>query len=531
MRSSLASLDRRRFDIVVVGGGINGAAAAQAAAAQGYAVALFEKGDFGSGSTARSSRLLHCGLRYLVPGGPLTTFLWHPDRFIKAVNTVRRSMEVRSDFVKTQPERVRKIRMHYPIYHGGPYAPWQVDSAFLLLRSLGEGGVPLDYERVSAKKALAELPFVPWLRDLDKLRAVSCYTEYQIDWPERVAVDMVRDAERLGCIARNYTPAVSIQRDGETWHVTLADAATGEKAMVSAPVVLNLAGIWVDDVNALTGQAVSPKITGTKGAHIIVKLPPECRGHGVAGVTRAGRPFYCMPWRDLHFFGPTETLYEGDRDAIAVDAADLEFLLAETNHLVPGLGITRDNVLSTWAGVRPLTYEPGVPMGARNRKIHDLSAEGLPGVFALTNGSLGAHRATGQDLVAAAARFAKPSGQPGILSRAALHFPENTNTARLDPDGPTTLADVRHAVGVEQARTLEDVLLRRTGLAWSADQGRAAALPAAEAMASMLGWDEALIKAEVAGYLAMLDRLYSIPGSGKDPSPVATGEGRHASRG
>ena len=187
--------------------------------------------------------------------------------------------------------------------------------------------------------------------------------------------------------------------------------------------------------------------------------------------------------------------------------------------------------MSTWAGVRPLTYEPGLPMGARNRKIHDLSAEGLSGLFALTNGSLGAHRATGQDLVAAAARFVKPSGEPGALSRAALQFPDNTNSARLEPDASTTLADVRHAVGVEQARTLEDVLLRRTGLAWSADQGRAAAQPAAEAMASMLGWDDARIKVEVSGYRAMLDRLYSVPGADADPSSVATGEGRHASRG
>lgn len=523
MRSPLASFEGRSFDIVVVGGGINGTAAAQAAAAEGYSVALFEKGDFGSGATARSSRLLHCGLRYLVPGGPLTTFLRHPDRFLKAVMTVRRSMAVRSDFVKTQPERVKPIRMHYPIYANGPYAPWQVDSAFLLLRSLGEGGVPLDYRRVSAAQARAEQPFIPWLRDQDKLRAVACYTEYQIDWPERVAVDMVLDLERLGGIARNYSPVVGLARDAGGWNVTVADAETGEKAQVRAAVVLNLAGVWVDRVNALMPQPVSRRITGTKGAHIVLRLPPECRGHGVAGVNRAGRPFYCMPWRDLHFFGPTETLYEGDPDDVFVDEADLDFLLAESNHLLPGFDIRRSDIVSTWAGIRPLTYAADQPMGARARMIGDAANEGAAGLVTLSNGSLGAHRATGKDVLAVAARHVRPSRPPAPLSRAMATLPDRQNSPLLDPVSAATRADVVAAVTQEQARTLADVLSRRTGLAWSQDLGLAAARPAAEAMAPLLGWDAARIAAEVLAYEESMVRLHGVPSVAAAAAETVTG--------
>lgn len=511
MRPSLASLDGSRFDIVVVGGGINGAAAAQAAAAEGYSVALFEKSDFGSGATARSSRLLHCGLRYLVPGGPLTTFIRHPDRFLRAVMTVRRSMAVRSDFVKTQPERVKPIRMHYPIYEDGPYAPWQVDSAFLLLRSLGEGGVPLDYQRVDGARARAEQPFIAWLRDPERLRAVACYTEYQIDWPERVALDMMLDLERLGGVARNYAPVTSLARDEGGWRVGITDAETNEEASLRAGVVLNLAGVWVDRVNHLLPTPVSRRITGTKGAHIVVKLPPECRGHGVAGVNRAGRPFYCMPWRDLHFLGPTETLYEGDPDDVFVDGDDLAFLLAEANHLLPGLPIGRAEIISTWAGIRPLTFASDQPMGARARRIADAAPEGAPGLITLSNGSLGAHRATGQDVVAIAARHVRPSRRPALMSRAMAPTPDRQNSPRLDASQEPTRADVIQAVTQEQARTLADVLARRTGLAWSHDRGLGAALSAAEAMAPLLGWDAARIAYEVSAYEASAAHLYGVP--------------------
>ncbi|KRE05942.1 hypothetical protein ASE63_06430 [Bosea sp. Root381] len=523
MRSPLTSLEGRSFDIVVVGGGINGAATAQAAAAEGYSVALFEKGDFGSGATARSSRLLHCGLRYLVPGGPLTTFLRHPDRLLKAVMTVRRSMAARSDFVKTQPERVKPIRMHYPIYADGPYAPWQVDSAFLLLRSLGEGGVPLDYERVSAAQARAEQPFIPWLRDQEKLRAVACYTEYQIDWPERVAIDMMLDLERLGGFARNYSPVIGLARDTAGWNVTVADAETGEKAQIRAAVVLNLAGVWVDRVNALMPQPVSRKITGTKGAHIVLRLPPECRGHGVAGVNRVGRPFYCMPWRDLHFFGPTETLYEGDPDNVFVDDADLDFLLAESSHLLPGFAIRHSDIVSTWAGIRPLTFAADQPMGARARMIGDAASEGAPGLVTLSNGSLGAHRATGRDVLAAAARHVRPSHPPAPLSRTMAPAPDRQNSPRLDPEHPVTRADIVEAVTREQARNLGDVLSRRTGLAWSGDLGLAAARPVAQAMAPLLGWDEARIASEVAAYEESMAHLHGVPPVALAPSEPVTG--------
>lgn len=495
MRPGLDTLDGRTFDLVVVGAGINGAAAAQAAAEAGYRVALVDKGDYGSGSSSRSSRLLHCGLRYLAPGGPLITFALHPRRFLGVLKTVRRSMAARSDLVRTMPHRLVPLRMHFPVFRDGPYAPWQLDAAFGLLKTLSDGAVPLNYSRRSGVDALAGCPFGAALRDPQAVTSVAAYDEYQFDWPERIVVDIALAAERAGATVRNHTEAMALKRDGDEWRIELRDAYTDARAEIGAKAVLNIAGVWIDEVNARGGRDVGRRVTGTKGSHLVFRLPETCRGHGLAGLSRAGRPFYCMPWRDLHFFGPTETLYEGDLDDVHVTPGEVEWILGEVNDLFPGFALTRDQIVSTWAGIRPLTHDPALPMGARSRRIHDLSADGMPGVFALTNGSLGAHRSSGAELLAAVAP-ALPSPAPG----------------RSAPIAPATPgADLAAQAIAEHAVTLEDVLARRIGTMWDADGGLDSAQSVAEAIAPALGWSASEIAGAVASYRATVAHLYGVP--------------------
>lgn len=503
-RPSLASLDGAEFDVVIIGAGINGAAAAQAATAAGYAVALFDKGDYASGASRQSTRLLHCGLRYLMPGGPITVFLRHPKRFLDVLKTIRRSMAVRSELVRTEPDKLKPIRMHYPLFKDGPYAPWMVDVAFGILGSLSDGKVPLNYKRSSGTQARADNPFVPFLDDPARLGSIASYTEYQFDWPERVVLDQVMQAGRSTAVTRNYTPVAALSRNSDGWKVDITDAHDGGHASVRARAVLNLAGVWVDRVHALANQPISRKVTGTKGAHLVFKLPESCKGHGFAAMSTAGRPFYCMPWRDLHFFGPTETLYEGDPDDVYADGADIEFLLNETSHLFPRLGLTRADIVSTWAGVRPLTHDPAMPMGHRSRRIYDLSQEGMPGGFALTNGSLGAHRQTAQDLLAKLATwFSDPSsgksaGRRPVASDSSAPVSGKPGDANLQPE---------HAV------TLEDMMARRLGHVWDADLGLARAPEVAREMGERLGWDEPRIRAEIEQYTRLVQHLYGVRAS------------------
>ena len=149
------------------------------------------------------------------------------------------------------------------------------------------------------------MPLVRWLRDRDKLLGLAMFDEYRFEWPERICMDTVLDAERLGAVARNYTAVTAIKRAGEGWQLTLADQLQpGATANVRARIVLNMAGIWIDRVNASAGATARKYITGTKGAHIMVRLPPECADYGIATINRVNEPFYCFPWRGMHYLRP-----------------------------------------------------------------------------------------------------------------------------------------------------------------------------------------------------------------------------------
>ncbi|HLI12074.1 MAG TPA: FAD-dependent oxidoreductase [Alphaproteobacteria bacterium] len=511
MRPSLAALDHQSFDVAVIGAGVNGASAAQTLAAAGYSVLLVDKGDFASGSSSRSSRLLHCGLRYLAPGSSMWEFVRHPDRLAVALRMARQAMAARSQFVTTTPERARSMKFCFPIYKGGPYATWQVDLAFRILKALGSKEVPLDYRRLDPG-IVRGTPLLQWLRDQERLSSVAMFREYQFEWPERICMDAILDAERMGAVVRNYTAARRLERVGDKgWRITLRDELAPEaEAAITAKVVLNMAGIWIDRVNAQAGGTAHPrrKITGTKGVHIMIRLPPECQDYGIATLNRLNEGFYCVPWRGMHYFGPTETLYEGDLESIRPLEEEIKFLLDEANYLLPALKLKRDDVIFAWAGVRPLTYDEALlPQGKRSREIHDLGGEGMPDVFALTAGPIMTHRSAGEEIARVVARRIAPSRPAQALSYAAHLYPDNQNSPTLlDDDTTVKLADLRAAAAREHVTNLADLLFRRTGAGWTATMGAEAATRAAEAVADLLGWDQARIAREVASYREYLAR-------------------------
>lgn len=510
-RPALGELNGRSFDVAVIGGGANGASAAQQLAAAGYAVLLVDKDDFASGASGHSSRFLHCGLRYLATGSSLLKILAHPLRFLVACRMAREAMACRAEMAATIPERLQAVRFCFPLFADGPYKPWQLRLAFNLLERLGPGTAPLDFRLLAPEEALRELPALRALRDLKALRAVALYREYQYDWAERIVLDAVFDARRLGATIRNHTPLVGLAREGDRWRLTLGDAfEPNARATVSARIVLNMAGIWIDRVNALAAPGAKRLVTGTKGAHVVVKLPEEWRGLGVATFGRDLWPFYCLPWKDLHYFGPTETLYEGDPDDIRTEEEDLAWILEEAKRMLPGLAIGRENVISSWACVRPLTYDPVLlPRGRRSREVHDLAECGLPDVFALTAGPIMTHRTAGTELLRRIAPRLRPSGSAQPLSRGALPIPDDVAAARA-----------------EQAMTLADVLFRRTGAAYRADLALGEAERAARAVAPVLGWDEARVERELADYRRLLERRFTLT---RDPRAVPPVSARSSS--
>ena len=514
MGRGISRLDGQRFDVAVIGAGVCGSAAAQHLASAGYTVLLVDKGDFGSGSSSRSSRLLHCGLRYLAPGASMWDFVRYPDRLKTALRMARQAMKSRSQFVEASSDRTEPMKIHFPVYDETPYAPWQVDLAFQVLKRLDSAGVPLDYRRLDQEE-VRRTPLIRWLRDVDTLRMVAHYREYRFEWPERIVLDTVMDAERMGAVVRNYTACGGMERDGDGWRIQLANVLQAdESAAVHADLVLNMAGVWIDGVNRMADDKAPRRITGTKGIHFMVRLPPECAGYGVAALNRAREPIYCAPWRGLHYVGPTETLYEGDIDDVRASEDEIAWLMDEINHLLPGVGLKRSDVLFTWAGVRPLTYDPALPMGARDRTLHDLTDSGLPNVMAMTAGPIMTHRNAGEEVRDAVAARIRPSGTPRTLSFASPPWLKKENAPPIVTDWPVpTLADLKRCAREEHPTNLVDLLFRRVGVGWTETMGAKAAQTAAEAVADIMGWDGERTAAEVAGYRDYVARRHNFNGA------------------
>jgi glycerol-3-phosphate dehydrogenase len=517
-RQPLSELDGREFDVVVIGAGVNGTSGAHHLAAEGYSVLIVDKNDFATGSSSRSSRLLHCGLRFIEPGeglGYRKPTVWEPllkpGTFLKNLGRARDAMNVRTQIGTTMAQRLFGFRFHFPVWKGDFYKPWQVSAGMRLVEAVGpKGGIPMEIDRISGAEALRR-PLLKWLRRPEDLLSVHSWKEFRYEWPERIVMDTILDAQRMGAIARNHTAVTELKRDGDVWRIGLKDGFGGGTARVAAKSVLNTTGIWTDRVNRMASETVGRRIMGTKGIHIMFRLPPECDGLAICTHTTTREPFYLIPWRGMHYAGPTDVAYEGDIDDIRAEEDEIRFLVNEVNDLIPGAGVKREDVCFSWAGVRPLTYSPDEPMGLRGHRIHDLTAEGMPNVFNMTSSPIQSHRLAGKQLSEAVKGKIRPSGKPQEISYDAKPYPDA-------PDSPTLLnhwdgvriADLRHAAQHEQPATLEDLLFRRVGAGWTETMAREGARVAAESVSDILGWDEKRIDKEVNDYLGTIAHRHGV---------------------
>ncbi|WP_167685911.1 FAD-dependent oxidoreductase [Parasedimentitalea denitrificans] len=498
------------MEIAIIGAGINGASAAQHLSAAGYRVMLVDQGDFANGATSRSSRLLHCGLRHLATGTNFWQSLLRPDRLAKSMKTVRDDMLARDEIVRTIPDRVKPINFCVPIYNDDQYSPWQMDAAFAALRLTSPRGVPLDYRKYSQKNQ-AEVPVTPWLRDPHKLRSVAVFREYIFDWPERIALDAVFDARRMGAIVRNYTRVVDLkqQNQGARWRMTLQAAnKDGGSASVTTDLVLNLAGAWVDDLIQKTGSNAPPKCTGMKGVHIALRLPEEFNDWGVFTYNSLGEPLYCLPFRGVHYVGLTRTPFTGDIAGVSASDQEIEWMIAETNRCLPKLAVSRHDILYSWAGVNPLTSDPEEPMGSREIKIHDLARDGLPDFLTLTGGPIMTHRRVARQLVKSISGRRSPAGTPQCPVYQGVQVASDQREVASIP-----ATEIERCVREEMPGSLTDLLMRRLGLGWEPDQGIGQARSIAEIAAPYLGWSTSRVDAEIQRYQLHLEKARRRPTS------------------
>lgn len=493
MRAAFSDLDGRSFDVLIVGGGVVGASSAQHIASGGRTTLLVDKGDFGSGTSSRSSRLLYSGLAYFSPDHELWRFAYRPKDLFQRIRMAKLAMECRTELASTMPERVSRHNFFFPVFEGGDYPGWKVDLGYRALGLFGSSKVPLSYRRLPAAKAAEQFGMVG-LMDSKRLTSVAVFEEYQYQWAERICIDTMLDAERCGATIRSYTTATQLDPlPGGGWRVTLEDStAPGRTATVEAGMLVNTAGPWADRLLRKTSGPVPQRkhLVGIKGVNLMVRLPDSCRGTGFEMISSIGQPFYCMPWGDHHFFGPTETIFEDEPGEVRVLPEEAEFIIAEANRSLPSLNLTTKDIVYRWAGVRPRTTSE-TASGVKSLTIHDMAAEGMPDALTVTGCPIMTHRHAGRVIAARVARMGKASGAAMPLSYAAKASP---GAKALSPER------LRHAVVHEHVETLIDLLFRRVPVGWTPGMGLDDARLAAETVADLLGWDEARIGHEVEAY-------------------------------
>lgn len=514
--------DGRPFDLIVVGGGINGAAIAREAALAGVSVALFERGDVGGGTTAASTRLIHGGLRYLE----------HAE-----LGLVYESLHERERLLELAPHLVRPLELALPLYRGARRKRWQVGLG-LTLYDLLAAGSQLPRHRMLGPDALrARLPgLAP-----DGLVGGAVYWDAQVRYPERLVVELVLDAVAHGAVLHTHSPVTRIRVAGGAVAGVEWRGGDGRTRFTAAGTIVNAAGPWVDRV--LGTHAGRPLVGGTKGSHLIVAPFPDAPATAVyTEAASDGRPFFIVPWNGLLLIGTTDLRYEGDPGEAAIDADEAEYLARETERVFPRARGLAERVRYTYAGVRPLPDIAGKRAGAITRR-HSLVDHGaIAGLSSVVGGKLTTHRALAEDALRhlrtrlpeharASPTRARPlpgaatgtargeilaqltaqlgaapaerlfgvygAGALGIAARAA----ESSELAARVAEGSGVLvAELVHALEHEAATGLDDVLLRRCMAGLDADFGLTIAEPAAHSLVRLGIWDTARAEHECAAY-------------------------------
>ncbi len=549
-RPTVASFKNKKpFDMIVIGGGINGSGIARDATERGLDVLLVDKNDFGAGTTAYSSRLIHGGLRYL-------------ENF--DIGLVRESLHERTRLLENAPHLVRPLGFGIPVYEGNKRPRWFVECGMILYDVLARltGTAHVAWHRLYGKAGFSKR--FKGIRP-DQLKGGFKYFDAQINLPERICVENAIAAKEHGATILNHTQLTAVQQENKkATGVYLQDLITSEQFLAEGKVIVNAAGPWVDEVLNLAQTESAQKIGGTKGTHIIVKRFENGPNSALYVEAQSNqRPYFIIPWqKDYYLIGTTDDHYQESLDAVVPTDNEIDYLLQETNWVLPNATLTRDDVLFSYAGIRPLPYaEPGTPAGkiTRNHVIFDhfKKGDGLDRVLSIIGGKITTFRNLAEETVTyAIERFnlneaPKSKGNPlkkcttvktplpggqGIeninqykeieIPKAMADFkiPKETadhlinlygsrfkkvlqltdeNTDWLKPLSPFTQdieAQVIYSVRNEFARTTADVLMRRTGTALRENVGLAAAQRTAELIGQELKWTPEQIKADAKAF-------------------------------
>jgi glycerol-3-phosphate dehydrogenase len=542
----LSRLATERFDVLVIGGGVTGAGTALDAASRGLRVALVEARDLASGTSSRSSKLIHGGLRYL-------------EQFdFKLVYEALRERDLLVS--KLAPHLVKPVSFLYPLYKKVVERPY-VGAGLVLYDSMEGTRRPVPRHRhLSARGALKRAPAL----SPDRLAGAMLYYDAQVD-DARHTLTVARTAAAHSAVIGTRLSVVGLLRSAErVTGARVRDEESGRVLEISAEAVVICAGVWTDLVHELAGVQAGYKVRMSKGVHIVV---PRAAVHADTGmILRTEKSvLFFIPWGEHWIVGTTDTDFSGDRAEPVATEEDIEYILAAANRVL-ARPLNRADVIGVYAGLRPLV---DAAAGNGAKPTTKLSREHVvdtpvPGLASIAGGKFTTYRLMARDVVDAAVadfdrevpgsvtdqvpllgadglaavqpavgRLAEDYGVPraavehllgryGTLAAEVLELVKGDAALGqpLAPGHPYLRAEVAYAVSHEGALHVEDVLMRRTRLfIESADSGAAAAAEVAALMGRPLGWSRRRRAAETRRYLDLVEAEQARPAVDSVPAP------------
>jgi len=534
-RAALSRAERDGVDLLVIGGGITGAGVLRDAASRGLRGFLVERGDFASGTSSRSSKMIHGGIRYLAHGH---------------FGVTREACRERDRLAALNPNLVRPLPFLFPSWEGGKIPPWQLRAALVAYTAVA------NFRKTSRFRMLSREEVAGYSRDLRQqgLRAAGLYRDAQVD-DARLVIETLKSARRLGGDAASHAELIEFLRgpDGRLAGARVRDRLEGRTLAIRADALVNAAGPAVLRVRGLDRPDAGNDLRPAKGVHLVI---PRQRIHSEGAITfesRDGRHLFLCPFDDVALIGTTDTFTdELDEPVVTID--EVHYLLAAANEAFPGAALNTNDLRSVFAGVRPLVAPADAesPPSDVSRE-HDVSLA-PSGLLSLAGGKLTTFRAMGEIAVdrmlallpRERRRAAGPSrtaalalrddaferaelerelrGRFALSSPAAEHLVTAWGAAALEllEQAPTDwrrpigasrylYAELPWAIRTECPATLCDLLERRVRLALFAEgQGLPQLARIAEVAAEAAGWDAERARAEAAGYAAAVRRRYQI---------------------
>jgi glycerol-3-phosphate dehydrogenase len=520
----LNALRTRQFDLLVIGGGITGCGIAYEAASRGLAVALVEKADFAWGTSSRSSRLVHGGVRYLEHGH---------------IHLVFESSAERRSLLRLAPHLVRPLEFTWPVYEGSRISRWKLGAGLFAYDALSLFRNVARHRRLSHDTVLEREPA---LRPAG-LQGGASYFDAATD-DARLTLANAVGALEAGAVVVNHAGVAELIIEGGRAAGAMIDDNLGSGRMaVRARCIVNATGPWSDELRALDDGGPAG-VRGSKGAHIAVPRARLGNRNAVTMISPTdGRVLFALPSGAFAIVGTTETEARRGPDDVRASRDDVRYLLDAANWFFPTAALHDADVVSTWAGIRPLVADDATSPGALSREhaIHS-SAHGI---ISITGGKLTTYRVMARDVLDAAfggrasrrgsrplpggdfaslpdlvGRIAETTGDAALAEHLAASFGTRWeavwsemggDTNRVVDGLPYTYGELRYCARSEMAETLGDLLIRRTHLAFETrDHGMAAAPSVASAVAQTLGWNANDVSRALADYEHEVQRIFSV---------------------